>query len=1341
LTESQISGIIQVMNLDRKLFEWARPARILLAATTLCGYGGGLLAIAQAWLLSSLIAGVFLSVWNLEQGMAVLVGMLWVFAGRALLNWASETTGAAAAVRIKNDLRERLMAHLAQLGPAYLQGQQAGELVSTTVQGVEALDAFYSQYLPQVVLAVLIPVSILFVVFPIDLLSGLVFLLTGPLIPLFMVLIGKTAETVTSRQYVALGRMSAFFLDTLQGLATLKQLNQSQTRVEQIATVSERYRQKTMEVLRLTFLSALALELAATLSTAVVAVQIGLRLLYGQLDFQPAFFILILAPEFYLPLRLLGQRFHAGAAGAASARRIRGVLDIPSPFGRGQGEGSSDSPTLNFDEKRPSPYPLPKGEGIKIPSAILLNNITFQYPNRSESALSDLTLELRSGQLTALVGESGAGKSTLAYLLLGFLQPQSGTLCLAGDGCCDLSPQDWRSLIAWVPQQPYLFQDTIAANIRLGKPDATLAEVIEAARLAGLDDFVQSLPQGYDTRVGDQGARLSGGQAQRLALARACLKNAPIWILDEPTAQLDPALEMELAATIATLCRDRIALLIAHRPASLRHADRVIVLAHGRVVEQGSPGDLLLEHRRSLMRSFCAFNTGEAKFLRRLGRALQPRHSPGARKRNPTSRNASGSANLSMRAKLRLLPQKSAFCSPSLEGRGRGRGSAPFPVGDSRGRGSAPFPVAEGRGRGSTPFPVAEGQGRGSAPFPVAEGQGRGSTPFPVGEGRGEVLSPLAFLGRGAGGEGESKSCDPLPEARENQPTILRLLSFLRPLSGWVALSVLLAAAAIASNIGLLGASAYLIAQAALHPSVAALQVAIVGVRFFGIARSGLRYLERLVSHSANFRLLSELRTWFYRKLEPLAPAILIETQRGDLLDRLVADIDGLEDFYVRVVAPPLTALLVTVGMGLFLGIPYPPLGGILVIGLGLSGVGVPWLAAQLSRRPGAALVAARARLASGLVDAIQGLPDLLAYGRAGDHFVRLRESGRITGTAQVRLAAWGGLANSLNGLLTHLTLWLILWLAIPWVRSGALDGVTLAVIALLTLASFESTLPLGPAAQRLESALQSARRLFEIANARPAVTAPPQPAPPPTDAGLRIRALTFRYADSLTPALDSFSLDLPPGKRIGIIGPSGAGKSTLFNLLLRFWDYSQGSLVLAGRELREYAFEDVRRCLAVIAQNPALFSGTIRSNLLLAHPGASSQDLEQVLAQVHLQEWLAHLPDGLDTWIGERGLQVSGGERQRLAIARALLQDAPLWLLDEPTAHLDPQTRQAVAAMLQAVTRGRSLIWITHELSELDTLDEIIVLQDGRILEQGPPSILAARAGWYARWRAARHF
>ncbi len=571
--------------------------------------------------------------------------------------------------------------------------------------------------------------------------------------------------------------------------------------------------------------------------------------------------------------------------------------------------------------------------------------------------------------------------------------------------------------------------------------------------------------------------------------------------------------------------------------------------------------------------------------------------------------------------------------------------------------------------------------------------------------------------------------------------TTLRLVGFLRPLAGWVAVSVLLAAGTVASNIGLLGTSAYLIAQAALHPSVAALQVAIVGVRFFGIARSLLRYLERLASHSANFRLLAGLRAWVYQRLEPLAPAGLMGSRRGDLLDRLVADIEGLEDFYVRAVAPPFTALLVTLGMGLFLGVSFPGLGAVLAGGLAFSGLGVPWLAGRLGRRPGAQWVAARAQLATELVDGIQGMPDLLAFGRDADYLSGLQASGGGAARAQLRLAARGGLANALNGLITHLTLWVMLVAAIPLVRDGGMEGVTLAVVALVTLASFEATLPLGPAAQRLEAALQSAERLFAAADLPLPVTPPVAPAPAPASADLRIVGLTFGYAPDLPPALADFALDLPVGRRVGLVGPSGAGKSTLVNLLMRFWEYEHGSIRLDGRELREYAFDDVRSQISVVGQNPTLFNGTLRANLLLARPAASQTELEQALAQVQLADWAARLPRGLDTWVGERGVQISGGERQRLAVARGLLRAAPIWLLDEPTAHLDPANRRAVTALLLEMTRGRSVIWITHELSELAEMDEVIVLKDGTVVERGAPRDLTAQGGWYARWSQNRVF
>jgi ATP-binding cassette, subfamily C, bacterial CydC len=566
--------------------------------------------------------------------------------------------------------------------------------------------------------------------------------------------------------------------------------------------------------------------------------------------------------------------------------------------------------------------------------------------------------------------------------------------------------------------------------------------------------------------------------------------------------------------------------------------------------------------------------------------------------------------------------------------------------------------------------------------------------------------------------------------------TIRRLLHFLKPISGWVALSVLLSAGTIAANIGLLGTSAYLITQAATHPSIAELNVAIVGVRFFGIARSVLRYLERLTSHSANFRLLAGLRTWFFQKMEPLAPARLIDQSGGDLLGRVVSDIEGLEDFYVRAVAPPITALVVTLGMGLILGINNLQVGAILLAGLAISGIGVPWLAYRLGRRPGMRLVAARAEVSAGLVDGIQGLADLVAFGQEDTYLNKLRVANATASRAQRSLGLWSGLVGALNGLTAHLTLWWILFAAIGLVRAGGMEGVTLAVITLVTLASFEATQPLGQASQRLQAALAAAARLFEIADLEPAVAEPAVPLPAPAQPDLKLEAVSFQYQAESEFSLRRLTLDLPKGKHIGLVGPSGAGKSTLVGLLERFWEPAQGKIWLDGHEIREYASPDVRRQFAVIGQNPYVFHGTVQANLLIACPAASVEALERVLRQARLWEWVQGLPNGLETWIGEHGAQISGGERQRLAIARALLQDAPVWLLDEPTTHLDERSRLAITDTLWEAAGARSLIWISHELSELARMDEILVLKDGLVIERGTPQELSGSGGWFSRWQ-----
>jgi ATP-binding cassette, subfamily C, bacterial CydCD len=1184
---------------DRSLWRWARRGRWLLALSVLCAAAGGVLAVLQAARLSALINAVFMERAAPAAVGHLLAALLLIVLLRALLLGSGEAAARALAIRVKQALRHGLLAHLLALGPAYTRGERTGELVNTAVSGVETLEDYFSQYLPQLFSALLVPLIILLFVFPIDWLSALVLLVTAPLIPLFMWLIGKLAERLTRRQWRTLSLMSAHFLDVLQGLKTLKELGQSRAQARNVARISDDFRVVTLQVLRVAFLSALALELLATLSTAIVAVEIGLRLLYGRLLFEQALFVLILAPEFYLPLRLLGTRFHAGMSGVEAARRIDAIFALPPP------------PSAAAIVAHAQPF-----------RHIRLQDVHVAYDAGQRPALQGVTLDLRAGETVALVGASGAGKSTLADLLLRFASPQQGAIWVDGQPLDSWDAAAWRAQIAWVPQQPYLFNDTLAANISLGRPNADQTAVETAARRARIHDFIAGLPDGYATFVGERGARLSGGQAQRVALARAFLQNAPLLILDEPTSNLDPALEADLQAATAELMQGRTVLISAHRLSTVYAADLIVVLDQGRVVEQGTHADLLA--RRG------------------------PYH--------------------------RLLT--ASHSSPL----------APSPL--------APSPL--------TPRPLAPTPPRPSPPRP--------SPPRP------HAPSPHA----------------PSPHAPSPPRPLATLLSFLAPYKGWVALSVLLGVLTIGSSVSLLAVSAYLISAAALRPSIAELQVAIVGVRFFGIARGVFRYLERLVSHGLTFRLLARLRVWFYEQLEPLAPARLLTVRSGDLLTRIVADVGTLENFYVRVAAPPLTAVIVVAAMTLYLALYDPRLALPLLLSMLLAGAGLPLWAYRVGQGPGRTFIDLRARLHAALVDLIQGLPDVQAYGQGSRFLAHIRAAGQELGAAQRRLAWQAAAQAGLSQLLMHLGMLSVLWVAAPLVAAGQINGVHLAGLALATLAAFEAVQPLPQAAQQWGDSRAAAQRLLDVVAAPPAVPPPAVPRPLPARPDLSIRNLTFAYAPADAPALRGVSLEAPVGKRLAIVGPSGAGKSTLANLLLRFWDHPRGQIVLGGLPLSDYDPDDVRRLIGVIAQDTHLFNGTIAENIRLANPQAGADAVEAAARQARLHDFIAGLPEGYATRIGEWGMQLSGGERQRLALARALLRATPLLVLDEPTANLDPLTEQAILATLHGLAPPRTLLLITHRLVGMEAMDEIVVLENGRVVQRGRHADLLQTAGLY---------
>ena len=578
------------MQLDRRLLALVGTRGASLVGAVGFGALGGIAVVVQAWLLAHVIARVFLGGATRTQVATPLMLLLGAIAVRALLSWAADVAAAHAAAGVKHELRDRVFARLLERGPTAAGRERTGELVTTLTDGIEALDAYIGRYLPQLALAALIPVTVAAVVLTRDLLSGVVLVLTAPLIPIFMILIGRLADVRSRRQWLAMSRLSASFLDTIQGLTTLKVLGRSRTQVAVIRHASEAFRFASMEVLRIAFLSSLVLELVATLSVAVVAVEIALRLLHGRLEFEQAFFVLLLAPEFYLPLRRLGADFHAGLAGTTAAQRLFTLLDAPTPA-----KPATATPT-----------PMPPAPAIE------LEEVSYAYPgdggrgSAARPALTSVNLSIEPGEKLAVVGPSGAGKSTLARIVLRFVEPDSGRLMAGGVPADTIDPDDWRRAMAWVPQSPHLFADTVAANICLARPESDVRDIAAAARHALAEEFIAELPGSYDTPVGEHGARLSGGQVRRIALARAFLADAPLLILDEPTADLDPCLQAELDLALENLLAGRSALIIAHRVPTVIAADRVVVLDGGRVVDVGPHEELLerCELYRRLVHSY-----------------------------------------------------------------------------------------------------------------------------------------------------------------------------------------------------------------------------------------------------------------------------------------------------------------------------------------------------------------------------------------------------------------------------------------------------------------------------------------------------------------------------------------------------------------------------------------------------------------------------------------------------------------------------------------------------------------------------------------------------------------
>ncbi len=1116
--------------LDPTVRTHLRPARGALAVVVGAGVVGGLATVAQAFALGALVvAAVTPPAGGWHQAAWWLVGLVLL---RTATAYVGQRAATRAATEVSGTLRDRLLEaarHLDDLSPARL------SVLAT--RGVAGVEPYVTRYLPALVPATVLPVVTLAAITWLDPLSGLVVALTLPLVPVFAILVGLTTRDRARLQWRALEALSGHFLDVVHGLPTLVAHRRAETQVDTIRTVTHRYRRATVDTLKVAFASSTVLELVATLSVALVAVTVGLRLASGTVDFRVALIVLLLAPEAYWPLRRVGAEFHAAAEGTAALADADALLARVSP----------------------------DGDGRRRPASRRLSSVALAIGYDAGSALtSPLSLDLPERGLVAIAGPSGCGKSSLLATLRGELPSLAGTVLVGGAPLDEVDPVWWRHQVAWAPQRPWLLADTIATNVRLASPAADDTEVWEALRSVDLADVVRALPDGIDTQLGEDGAGLSAGQRARIALARVVLADRPVVLLDEPSAHLDEETEQVLLDTVVRLSRTSLVLVVAHRPAVLAAADRVVTLSPAAVrVAAPDPG------------------SGSADVVRR----------------------------------HRAAPVRPTATTPD---------------------------------------------------------------------------------------------CEPVTHQRwgTRAATVLGALST-------------------ASGVALTATAGWLITRASEQPPVLYLMVAIVGVRLFGLARPVLRHAERVLSHDVVLRELAERRARVFADLLPLVPGRL-GPRRGDLLTRVVDDVDALLDDRLRVRQPLASAAIVGLGAAILTGL-LAPAAGLVVLGVAASGAVAFALARHGAARTERAIVTGRAALGTRVEELAHGLRELEQWGATDRALAQVRAESATLSTAVRRSSRTVAAATALTSAAAGLGVVAVAAVVAP----GAVSPAVLALLLLVPLALADATSGLGDAGALSVRVRAARERLDRLAATPPAVTDPSAPAPAPVAHGIEMADVRLGWTDRPVLALEH--LTLRPGEHVGITGPSGSGKSTLAATLVRFIDPVSGAVLLGGNDLRRLALDGVRRTVGLVDDDPHVFASTLAENVRLARPDASDTDVLEALVRARLGAWVDDLPDGIHTHVGAGRRQVSGGERARLALARSLLADPPVLVLDEPTAHLDGVTARAVAEEMigSAARAGRSIVWITHGTVGLDAMDRVVRLDGaGDALQVSPSLVGTAAAG-----------
>ena len=1279
------------MYLHPRLLALALDVRWRIIASALVGMLAAAAGVARLAVAALVIAEVVhggASFASLTWPLAAMAGLI---VARAGLQYVQEVMSHHTASLVKVKLRERLYQHSLALGPGHFDASRTGDALMSLAEGVERLEAFFGRYLPQVLVAAVAPLAIFAFMALIDLRTGLVFLafaLLTLVIPLQLSPVRK--RSIARRD--AYGALGADFLDAVQGLATLKAFGQSGRRGELLAERARRLFRATMGVLAANAATGALTILGITGGAAVALGWGAVRVADGDLELRALLIVLMLGVEIFRPLRELVQLYHDGMIAMSSAEGIFAIMDSPVTV------------------KDPAPRPAPAGAESAIKPEVTFDNVNHSYSQGRRPALRDLSFTLHEGETLGLVGPSGAGKSTVVWLILRFFDPQQGVIRLGGRDLRDIPLEELRRQISVVTQDTYLFHGSVADNLRFGRPDASQAELEAAARAANAHDFIRHLPHGYETVVGERAVRLSGGQKQRIAIARALLKDAPILILDEALSSVDAENEAVIQEALERLMAGRTTLIIAHRLSSVVNADRILALDDGRLAESGSHAELAAAG--GLYAALMSQQQEWGDF------AAPPESETGA------------------------AAHPAAPAHPQVDA------AAFMPQTAHRGPGHQHHHAAPHRGGNDhSQHRHHDGHdGHHGRPHSASDGAETGGLPADA-----DAFIPRpAHSGGGHHHHHQRHTAAAHHRQAESRPlgiiaVWVRLLGLVMPWRYELALTFLLGVAHHSAVIGAGVAGALLVGQVITGGDLA-LPLILLGV--LTPLAAFFIWVESWAAHDLAYRLLAEMRVDLYRKLDPLAPAYMTRRRSGDLVSVVGGDVETVEFFFAHTVTPAFTAVVLPGAVVAALAVIAWPMA--LAVAPFLLAVALsPFFAQRRSERLGAELRRQLGDVHAHMVDSIQGMREISAFGQGPARTAEMVANSWRFAHYQLRFLKERAFQIGFIEAMTALGGLAVLTVGVWLLTNDAISRPQLILAVILSVAAFAPVSDIARTMKQLMETLAAARRLFAIHDEPASVTDGPGVArnvnpgpdsnPPPAAPSLSFHGVGFAYGPGEAQALSDVSFTVEPGHTVALVGRSGAGKTTCANLVMRFWDPTAGAVRLDGHDLRDFKLDGLRGQIALVSQDTYLFNASIRDNILLGRPEASDAELEDAARQANCHDFIASFPDGYDTLVGERGMQLSGGQRQRIAIARALLKNAPALILDEATSHLDAVSESRLRQALERLMRGRTTIVIAHRLSTIRDADRIVVLDHGQVAEQGGHHELLARRGLYAQLVAAQ--